>query len=95
MEIVTQSSLNTEAGKIKSYNDNILKDINQLSSISDQLLGVWSGDDGKSFVKKINDSVIPSLNKLYDCIDSYSNYLSKVNSVFNSVDDNYNNEIDV
>ena len=95
MKIAASSSLSGKANTIKSCNENILKDINELSSVTESMLSFWEGDDATSFVRKINDEYIPKLNKAYDSLDDYAVYLSKVYSVFKSVDEYYDKEIDV
>ncbi len=95
MQIITTQSLDSQGNGVKTYNENILNDINKLVTLNDQILSFWNGDDAKTLVRKINDDVIPNLNKLYDCIDLYADYLKRVDNVFESVDDNYNVDIDV
>lgn len=95
MKIITTSTLNKEGAQIKSINDNILKNINQLSNLSDSILTFWNGQDAKTLVQKINDEVIPVLNKYYDCIEDYAEYLKKVNDVFVALDEAYNEAIEI
>lgn len=94
MNIIAQDSLPSKANVISSCNENILNDINKLSSLNEEILNFWDGVDAQSFVTKINE-FIPGLNKLYDAISDYSEFLSKVNTVFNSIDNYYDKEIDV
>ena len=53
------------------------------------------GTDIKPIVKKINEEVIPSLNKFYDYLIDYANFLKKVNGVFKAVESEYNKKIDI
>ena len=95
MKVISSSELSSEANIIKKYNDNILNDINDISELVEGLLGYWSGDDAVSYASKINDEIIPSLNKAYDKIDDYVLFMKKVNSVFKAVDENYDKNISV
>lgn len=95
MKIISTSSLNKQGEKIEAYNENILKDIKKLSNLADSILSFWDGDDAKDLVKKINDEVIPALNKYYDCISDYALFLKKVNGVFTTLDSAYSKNIDV
>ncbi len=95
MKIISTSTLNNKGAIVKTFNDNILKDINKLSNLIDSILSFWDGDDAKSLAQKVNDEVIPVLNEYYDCISDYADYLKKVNSVFESLDDAYSKKIDV
>ncbi len=95
MKIISTSTLNSKGATIKVLNDNILKDINKLSNLVDSILSFWDGEDARSLVQKINNEVIPTLNKYYDCISDYAEYLKKVNSVFESLDGAYSKNIDV
>ncbi len=95
MKIISTSSLNSQGETIQIYAENILKDINELSYLNDSILSFWEGDDARAIVKKINEEVIPTMNKFYDYLTDYANYLKKVNGVFKAVESEYNRKIDI
>lgn len=95
MKIISTSTLNSEGELLKNYAENILKDINELSSLNDSILSFWDGDDAKTIVRKINEEVIPTLNKFYDYLIDYANFLKEVNGVFKAVESEYNKKIDI
>lgn len=95
MKIILTSTLNSEGEALRIYAENILKDINELSSLNDSILSFWDGNDAKVIVKKINEEVIPTLNKFYDYLIDYADFLKKVNSVFKAVESEYNKKIDI
>lgn len=95
MKIISTSSLESQGVVLSTYIENILKDINELSSISDMILSFWNGNDSRTIVKKINEEIIPTMNKFYDYLTDYAEYIKKVNCVFKSVESEYNKKIDV
>lgn len=95
MKVGAKSSLASKANQLKTFNENILRDIKELSSINDSILSFWNGEDAKSLTTKLNNEVIPSLNKYYDCLEDYAEYLRKVYSVYSALEDAYNKNISV
>lgn len=95
MKIMVTERLNKDVAAIEKGAESILSNIKRLSSVVDSVKNFWAGSDADSFCKKINDDAIPALNKYYDSLMTYANYLKKVGVVYQRLEESYDEKIDV
>lgn len=93
MKIVAANSINSDAAKIKEHIDRVSYDINFICDYVDFLPQMWSGDDGKKFVDKYKNEVLPVLREYEKNFNEYYNFLTKVYDIFRTLDENYNKPI--
>lgn len=93
MKIVAESSINTDASEIKKCIDKLKYDINFIRDYMDTLPQMWSGEDGKKFVSKYKNEVLPALREYEKNFNEYYTFLTKVYDIFRTLDEDYNKPI--
>lgn len=93
MKIVAESSINSDATKIKEYLDHLTYNINFIKDYVDALPQLWSGDDAKKFIDKYRNEVLPVLREYEKNFNEYYIFLTKVYDIFRTLDENYNRPI--
>lgn len=93
MKIVATSSINSDATKIKEHIDKLTYDINFIQDYIDYIPQMWSGADGKKFVNKYKNEVLPVLREYEKNFNEYYTFLTKVYDIFKTLDEDYNKPI--
>ncbi len=93
MRIVAASGINSDANNIKQCIDKLTYDINFIQDYMDALPQMWSGADGKTFVNKYRNEVLPVLREYEKNFNEYYKFLTKVYDIFRTLDEDYNKPI--
>lgn len=86
---VDKSKLLKVSNNLKNNSDLLEKEKFNILNIFEELSNAWIGNDYDVLYKKINDIIIPIVNKEIEAIDNLGIYLSKVPKVYDSLDDIY------
>ena len=93
MKIVATRKINADAAKIKEHLDKLTYYINYIQDYIDYIPQIWSGEDGKSFVNKYKNEVLPTLREYEKNFSTYYSFLTKVYDIFETLDEKYNKVI--
>ncbi len=92
MKIIATNDINSDAATIRECIDNLDYSINEIVNYIEWIPNIWAGDNCNAFIKKYEE-VLKNLREYKKNFDDYYTYLTKVYSIFETLDENYNKAI--
>ena len=88
---INKTAVKNISSKIRNDNEAFLGEVSNLQNAVNNIMIAWNGDDATKY-KELMDSIIVGLNNFHSMIDSYTEFLSNVPGIYDTIDECYSNE---
>ncbi len=91
---VTKSDLLNTGNEISEINEDIKKNIGDITTKLEGVNEAWKSPGSRRFVNALLDDYLYDLNKLSEAIEDYANFLKYVYPTYDEVERTYKSKID-